>query len=252
MSTSSTKKTLSILDLFQGDKAELTTEEIAASLRVPISTCYRYLKVMSDQGYLVSSSGSGYSLGPKIILLSKYLQRNDPIISCCGKFADAIVKSFSGTATINRVYKQSFISIYAKSHRNETRTGFGEGNFISILSGANAIVIQAFLSRHLQNKVYLENRDELVSAGRGKNFQEFKSALQAVRQARICKVQGVVRPDSTGFAAPLLGSRKQILGTFAFSMLTSELTPEIEEAVKLRVHEIGIRASEMLHKTDLD
>ncbi len=234
--------------MFQGDKAELTTEEIAAALQVPISTCYRYLKVMSDHGYLVSSSGSGYSLGPKIILLGKYLQRNDPIISCCSGFSESIVKSFVGTATINRVYKQSFISIYANSHKNETRTGFGDGGFISILSGANAIVIQAFLSRHLQNKVYTENRDELVKAGRGNDFQEFKNALQAVRHARICKVQGVVRPDSTGFAAPLLGNRKQILGTFAFSMLTENITPEIEEAVKLRVHEIGIRASDMLHK----
>ena len=50
-------------------------------------------------------------------------------------------------------------------------------------------------------------------------------------------------------AAPLLGPRNQILGTFSFSIPTRNLTPAVEEPLKLRVHEIGILASEHLQKT---
>jgi len=45
LTTTSTKKALMILDLFQARHSELTTDEIASALEVPISTCYRYLKV---------------------------------------------------------------------------------------------------------------------------------------------------------------------------------------------------------------
>ena len=237
-----------ILDLFRGGNAELSTEEIAASLQIPLSTCYRYLKVMSDLGFLVSTSGSGYSLGPKIILLGYHLQQNDPVISVAREHADSIVRSFKGTATINRAFRQSFICIYVRHSRNETRTGFGAGDAMPILSGANAMLIQAFLSRHLQKKLYAENEEELAATGRGKTFEEFKQGLSTIRQARVCVVEGVVRPDSTGIAAPLLGPKNQILGTFSFSSLTEDLTPEVEEAIKLRVHEVGIRVSEILQR----
>ena len=72
--------------------------------------------------------------------------------------------------------------------------------------------------------------------------------MQAIQQARVCVVSGVVRKDSTGIAAPLLGPKNQILGTFSFSILNDDLTPEIEEALKLRVHEVGIRVSEILQR----
>lgn len=237
-----------ILDLFRGKTAELSTEEIASDLHIPISTCYRYLKVMSDQGFLVSTSGSGYSLGPKIILLGYHLLQNDPVISAGKAYADSIVRKFKGTATINRAFRQTFICIYVSHSRHETRTGFGAGDAMPILSGANAMLIQAFLSRHLQKKLYSEKHVEIAEAGRGENFEEFKKGLQAIQQARVCVVSGVVRSDSTGIAAPLLGPKNQILGTFSFSILTKDLTPEIEEALKLRVHEVGIRVSEILQR----
>ncbi len=131
---------------------------------------------------------------------------------------------------------------------HETRTGFGAGDAMSILSGANAMLIQAFLSRHLQKKLYSDKAAELADAGRGTNFEEFKQGLQAIRQARVSVAHGVVRSDSTGIAAPLLGPKNQILGTFSFSILNSDLTPEIEEALKLRVHEVGIRVSQILQR----
>jgi DNA-binding IclR family transcriptional regulator len=237
-----------ILDLFRGKNSELTTEDIASALRIPISTCYRYLKVLSDQGFLVSTSGSGYSLGPKIILLGYHLQQNDPVISACRDDADSIVRRFKGTATINRAFRQSFICIYVRHSRLETRTGFGAGDAMPILSGANAMLIQAFLSRHLQKKLYSENEAALAKEGRGNTFEEFKDGLQAIRQARVCMVEGVVRKNSTGIAAPLLGPKGQILGTFSFSVLTEDLNPEMEEALKLRVHEVGIRVSEVLQR----
>jgi DNA-binding IclR family transcriptional regulator len=246
--SSSTEKTLTILDLFREAHSELTTEEISTALGIPTSTCYRYLKVMSDQGYLVSTSGQGYSLGPKIILLGYHLRENDPVITACREHADRIVRKFPGTATINRAFRQSFICIYAAHSKSEKRTGFGAGDAMSVLSGANAMVVQAFMTRHLQQKFYDEHRVELARSGRGETFQEFKTKMQAIRQARVCKVEGVVRPDSTGIAAPILGARNQILGTFSFSIPTRLLTPEMEEALKLRVHEIGIRASETLRQ----
>jgi len=248
LTTTSTKKALMILDLFRGENAEMTTEQIASALQIPISTCYRYLKVMSDQGFLVSTSGSGYSLGPKIILLGYHLQQNDPVISAAKAYADSIVRKFKGTATVNRAFRQSFICIYVRSSPHETRTGFGAGDAMPILSGANAMLIQAFLSRHLQKKLYSEKQAELAKAGRGKDFEEFKQGLQAIRQARVCQVTGVVRKDSTGIAAPLLGPKNQILGTFSFSIMNEDITPEIEEALKLRVHEVGIRVSEILQR----
>jgi DNA-binding IclR family transcriptional regulator len=237
-----------ILDLFRGKNAEMSTEEIASALQIPISTCYRYLKVMSDQGFLVSTSGSGYSLGPKIILLGYHLQQNDPVISAGKAYADNIVRKFKGTATINRAFRQSFICIYVSHSPHETRTGFGAGDAMPILSGANAMLIQAFLSRHLQKKLYSEKCVEIAQAGRGASFEEFKKGLQAIQHARVCVVSGVVRSDSTGIAAPLLGPKNQILGTFSFSILTKDLTPDIEEALKLRVHEVGIRVSEILQR----
>ena len=246
MTKSTIKKALTILDLFETDQLDWTTEEIAKQLQIPSSTCYRYLKILSDMGYVVSSSEKGYTLGPKISLLDYHLRLKDPIINACRSHAEKLIEDYHGCVLINRVFRQSFICIYSLQSKDDRRVFLNPGDAIPILSGANAHVIQAFLSRHLQLKLFDANRDFFSASGRGSDFTGFKKNLLDIRRRLVCTETGAMRSDSIGIAAPLLGRRKNILGTFSFSIPIGSLSVDQEARLVERIREIGIQVSTKL------
>ena len=56
---------MEILDLFEEEGMRWTPERMMQRLRVPRSTLYRYLKVLTDAGLVTSLPDVGYSLGPR-------------------------------------------------------------------------------------------------------------------------------------------------------------------------------------------
>ncbi|MEC7257336.1 MAG: helix-turn-helix domain-containing protein, partial [Pseudomonadota bacterium] len=74
----SLERLLSVLQLFTEDRLEWSPEDMMAHLGYARPTLYRYLKILSDAGLLVSHPHTGYTLGPKVVEMDYLLRLSDP------------------------------------------------------------------------------------------------------------------------------------------------------------------------------
>src|ERR687898_3462227 len=49
------------------DRGEIRADELSASLDMPLSTVYRYLRTLGDFGY-VDSTGGSFPVGPQLLI----------------------------------------------------------------------------------------------------------------------------------------------------------------------------------------
>lgn len=223
MSENSLEKMLSILDIFESDQMQWEPEDIGARLGLTRSTLYRYLKILIGRGYLVSSSGNGYALGPKISSLEYRLRISDPLIVAGSPMAEELVRHFDGAALICRVFREGFICIYRSQSLKDTRKYFHRGQLMPLVRGANARIIQAHLSRHRLERLFNVNRDEFTELGLGPEFSNLQNALRPIRRDGVCFVDSELRSNIVGVAAPIFDSSGNILGSFSFTILKALL-----------------------------
>ena len=62
----SLSKMISVLDLIEASSAGLTLEEMLEAMQLSRSTLYRYIRVLSEAGLIVSLPNFGYTLGPRV------------------------------------------------------------------------------------------------------------------------------------------------------------------------------------------
>lgn len=247
---SSAEKVLSILDLFGEGRTQMDVEDIASALRLTRSTCYRYIKSLADRGYLVSSIGGGYALGPQIMNLEFHLQSSDPLIRLGRPAIEELVEQYPGTALICRVFRESFVAIASVQSEKDTRLRQWRGRALPLVRGSTARVIQAFLPRHRIVKLFEENTAEFAELGFA-NFDDLQSRLREIRTLSTCRAFGEVHEGVNAISGALLGKKNEILGTITFTALEHQLNEEnmaeIEDQIRLLARVINRQLNAELH-----
>ena len=74
-----TSKAIAVLKLFSLEEPELSPADIAGKLGMPLSTTYRVLSTLSENGLLEQNKNSGkYTIGPEMYILGRiYLQKTN-------------------------------------------------------------------------------------------------------------------------------------------------------------------------------
>ncbi len=243
----SAEKILSILDLFGAGHGFMEVEDIANSLDLTRSTCYRYVKSLVDRGYLVSSIGGGYTLGPQIMNLEYHLQNTDPLIRLGRPVIEELAADFPGTALICRVYRESFVAVASTQSEQDPRVRQWRGRGLPLVKGASARVIQAHLPRHRVVKLYDENKEQFEELGYS-SFHALQHKLKEVKHRGSCHAFGEVHQGVNAVSAPLLGTQSLILGALTFTALADSLNAEtmdgMEEKVRLLARVINRQLDE--------
>ena len=63
----SLERVLAVLEVFSEERLEWTPEDLMRELGYSRPTLYRYLKVLKDAGFLMSTRNAGVTLGPKVV-----------------------------------------------------------------------------------------------------------------------------------------------------------------------------------------
>lgn len=77
----SVKKTLAILDLFDFETRILTVAEIAKRLNQPVSSSYRYLRILKEKGYIMETSDGKYKLGYRFLKMAKIVRSDNTLMN---------------------------------------------------------------------------------------------------------------------------------------------------------------------------
>ena len=219
---------MEILDLFEEEGMRWTPERMMQRLRVPRSTLYRYLKVLTDAGLVTSLPDVGYSLGPRIAELDYEMRSSDPLIVDGRPLLQALVAEVPGVGLLCRHYRGRVLCVHQEGVTREFRSSYERGRAMPLAQGAASRAILAYLKPAQLRRVLL------ALSGR-RNQLEMNEALQRIRRDGYCVTRAELTRGVIGIAAPIFDRRNNVLGSLSITIGADHVSEKRTAEIALRV-----------------
>ncbi|HCW20669.1 IclR family transcriptional regulator [Achromobacter sp.] len=220
---STLKRALAILDLFSLDTPVLTAEDIISRLAYSAPTGYRYIRDLSDLGYLLRMTGGGYKLGPRIIELDHLIIDGDPVLAVARPIMREVVNQVGGDVLLSVIHGLRILNIHHERGPDELGIPHGRGRAHPLFRGATAKTIVAFLPRKDQRKLFEAHTDEVRALGLGDTLGEFTAKLDTIRVQGAYLGVGEISPERAGIAVPVFQEDRRIFGALTVTFLATRL-----------------------------
>jgi DNA-binding IclR family transcriptional regulator len=217
---------LSVLDLFTEDSSTWSVDDIAARLRCSKPTAYRYLKLLTNAGLLAPEIGGVYGLGARIIQLDRQIRLTDPMLGRGIEIMQELSDRFCENLLLCGYYGDKLICTAQAWTHQTIMTSYSRGRPMPLLRGAAGKVILAHLPTPRLRSLMLRDPRVIAEAGLGETWPAFRETLRAIRRDGHAVTYGEIDPQTAGIAAPILGERRQILGSLVFAVPIPNMTPD--------------------------
>lgn len=134
------------------DRGEVRADDLSAALDTPLSTIYRYLRTLTEFGFVERSEG-GYRLGPRLRLTGGPTVTSEELIRAAGPVLTLLAEDVGETAVIVRRIGNAAICLHEVQSAQPLRVAFGPGAALPLHSGALARVLVAFADTTIQEDV---------------------------------------------------------------------------------------------------
>lgn len=227
---SSGDRLLAALALFTIERPQWTVEEAAAELGVSAPTAYRYFKRLTRAGLISPVSGAGYTLGPAIIQMDRQIQISDPMLRAArGVMHELIQHAAEGSIVLLcRLFHDRVICVHQVFGRGPQQpVSYERGRPMPLFRGATSKIILAHLPSRTLKPLFEGNAAEVAAAGFGKTWDEFRSALAAIRRAGFVVTRGEIDPGRVGVGVPVFDKDQAILGSLSFALTEARATDKL-------------------------
>lgn len=218
MADNSLERMLAVLDVFDEARLEWSSEDLMEALGYSRSTLYRYLKILSDSGFLTSLPNRGFTLGPRVIELDYLIRNSDPVIVAGRPLLVQLAARFPGTALIVRRFKDQALCVHFEQSRHDTRTSYARGRPMPISRGATARAIVAHLPRTQLVPIIEAHLDDFRDIGLGEDVDAVLLAMREVRRTGYVIAHGEVTPGVYGIAAPVFDAGQAVVASISLTI----------------------------------
>ena len=234
--TNSLERVLAVLDVFSEERLEWMPEDLMRELGYSRPTLYRYLKVLKDAGFLMSTRNSAITLGPRVVEMDYLTRRSDALVLHGVPYLKELTAAYSCTAMVLRWYGNKILCVASESSIKSPISSYPRGRPMPLGRGAIARSIMAFLPRPRLLPLVEHNLADLRSVGLGETADDVLKNLKMVRKAGFAVAYGEVTPGAVGVAAPILDDRHypiaSVCVTTAGNLLTGARIDQIGAEVR--------------------
>jgi DNA-binding IclR family transcriptional regulator len=234
-SQSSLAKMISVLDVIEASSDGLTLEEMMETMKMSRSTLYRYLKVLSEAGLIVSLPNFGYTLGPRVAELDLKMRTQDPLITASVPVMTELARTVPGVVLLCRKYRDKVLCVHQEGSSPGFRSGYERGQDRPLFKGSASRIILAYMEGRAIARLYAERSNEFAEAGLGSTLEEVRAVLAQIRQAGWDSTTAQVTVGVTGIAAPVFDSKGTIAGSLSVTLGSASLRQNEIETVAERV-----------------
>jgi DNA-binding IclR family transcriptional regulator len=236
--TNSLQRVLAVLDVFSEARLEWMPEDLMKELGYSRPTLYRYLKILKEAGFLMSTRNAGVTLGPKVVELDYLTRRSDALVHHGLPYLKDLTQQYSCTAMLLRWYGNKILCVVSESSSKNPVSSYPRGRPMPLGRGAIARSIMAFLPKRQMLPLIERNLDDLKSLGLGDTAEDVQKSLKKIRRAGFSVAYGEVTPGAVGIAAPVFDDRRHPIAsvcvTIAGNLVTGTQIDQIGAGV-LRV-----------------
>lgn len=235
---------LDVLDLYSGQDTLLTAEDVAERLDISRPTAFRYVKELSDAGFLANFSGR-YSLGARIITLDNRIRRSDPVLQAAREVLESLSDTTGCSSVLCRMYNEEIINVHEQLRGHTQAVSFERGVSLPLFRGAASKVMLASLPTARLHKICNKHAEDSDLQAIGKNWDEIRKYFAKVRREGYYFSNQELESKSAGIAAPIevpgIGLVAAISVVFAVERLALMSVEGVAETVKAHAIQVADR-----------
>jgi DNA-binding IclR family transcriptional regulator len=230
-SSSSLKRMLSVLDLFDDQQFHWSASDVAATLQVSVPTAYRYLRLLVESNLLQRVSATQFALGAKIIVLDHTIRKTDPVLQTSIPIMRALAEQTGFDCVLTGLYGDQLIDTHREVGNTPAALGYGRGRPRPLFQGAAPKVILASLSPAKLRQMFALHSADILAQGMPIEWSSFRKYVAGIRRQGCYLSIGELEPNLAAVAAPLHTPNGQFLG--ALGLVGTVQRMELTDTLKL-------------------
>jgi DNA-binding IclR family transcriptional regulator len=222
------RKALRVLAAVAQDSGNATTKNLAATLKISPTTCYRILQSFVADGWLRPGAGGTFELSIGLVPLLRPLLRHELLIETVRDPLAQLARTTGLTAKLTVRQGDNAVTLYSAQSPKGTAIVSRVGSSASLAIGSSGATFLAALGdaevTHL-----LEGAPEEVW-----RFQKREDVLRRVRDARrhgCCFDAGSYQPHLHTLSAPMRGPANELMGVITLLGFPQDFHPSVRPAL---------------------
>jgi len=181
------------------DRGEIRADELGTLLDTPVSTIYRYLRTLTEFGF-VDRTGSGYRLGQRLVIGGGTHVSTEELIRLAEPILRSLVAETGETAILARRIGLSAVCLLEVASPQALRVNLEIGAAMPLHTGAIGRVLLAYAPPDVLDEL-LRERSAVTPHLRRK---ELRKELTQIASTGIARSEGEPIPDTVTIAVPIM------------------------------------------------
>jgi DNA-binding IclR family transcriptional regulator len=204
----SARKALQVLLCFDAARPRASVSQLARAAGLPLSSAYRHLALLREQGLVEEEGGGLYRVTPRIHGLARAADAASPIVVAAQPFLTRLAEKTGATAVLFRMFGDVGIAVAAVEPRRPQHLSGVSGRSFPLHRGAPCKLLLASLPATVRG-AYLDRIERADPAERAlRHAREAELAL--IRRRGYAESHGEVDPGVWAVAAPVVQKRRAI------------------------------------------
>ena len=213
--STSTQKILDILLLFDNENLHISVDDMSSHLHMPVSTVYRHVRILCNNGFLEKSHNNQYCLGMTFLKLSRAAVNSNRdlrllVLPSMQRIAQAVKESVS----LMRLFNNEVICIENIEGQHALRVTIVPGRVHHLHAGASAKAILAYLPES-EWKERLHFPLQRFTSSTFTDFASLSAELQKICVQGYSISDGEIDTGARAIAIPLLNRQKHVVAALS-------------------------------------
>ena len=189
------------LILTVADRGELRADELSSVLEMPLSTVYRYLRTLTEFGFIDRRDGR-YRLGPRLSIGSGSKVTSQRLVRIADPVLRLLAEETGESAVVMRRVALSAVCLHQVEARDPLRVSIEPGTMTPLHAGAAGRVLLAFAPPEILDEVVANGLQQLTPDTPTEPV--LRDGLAGIVRTGFATSEGEVVPGSVTIAVPIL------------------------------------------------
>jgi DNA-binding IclR family transcriptional regulator len=204
----SARKALQLLLCFEAARPRAAVAELARAAGLPLSSAYRHLALLREQGLVEEDGGGRYRVTPRVHALARAADAASPLVVAAQPLLARLAADTGATAVLFRVFGDVAVAVAAVEPRRPAHLSGVSGRGFPLHRGAPCKLLLASLPATLRAAV-LDRIERADPAARSLR-RALEAELALIRRRGYAESHGEVDAGMWAVAAPVVHKRRAI------------------------------------------
>ncbi len=210
------EKAVDILCLFEMEQLDLSAQEIAEKLGMPLSTAYKYLQVFNQKQLLSRDEKTNkYSLGLTILKLGMLATEKFPVVEIAAPHLKALAETSRETALLSVLNGMDVVCVDAIESPRMVKLTVGKGGVLPIYAGSPGKLFLAYKEQSFVNKTIEATGLEKLNKNTITDSEALKKELALIRSQGFSKSDSEFDTGVGSLSAPVLDFKGRVVASLS-------------------------------------